>query len=128
MPAEQAPMLLPQVVPTSGTPSSIWPLQLLSMPSHTSGEGALGFWQLHAPPLHTSDPLLQGAVSTPLPLHVPPEGGLQCRFGFTRGNEQQLPAFLQQPLAPAAGPSVRVPSSMTPLQLLSMPSHFSGVG
>src|SRR3954471_1432879 len=67
-PCLHSPTLVPQAWPTVITPASIMPLQLLSRPSQTSGLGAVGAVQVQAPPAHTSEPWLQGAVSVPLSL------------------------------------------------------------
>lgn len=86
---------------TGGTLSTL-PSQLLSVPSQTSAPGPTGPTHVHpVAPEHVNVPLLHGAVSVPLPLHVPPCGGHQLSVP----NVQQLPGNVQQPFCPTGGAS-----------------------
>src|ERR1051325_6175231 len=95
VPDWQVPSPLPHFSPTPGNvPSSIWPLQLSSMPLQTSGCG----------------------VTVGASQNVPVLSGLQARMPPRR----QAPT----PLLKQDAPTMK-PSSMSPLQLLSRPSHSS---
>ncbi len=61
------------------------------------------------------------SVQRLLSLQVAPGGGHQLKLSKV----QQLPGSFQQPPWPTIGASARGASSITPLQLLSKPSHCS---
>src|SRR5262245_57654686 len=87
IPGVHSPTLLPQGPPTPGRlPSSIRPLQSLSLLSHVSGAGSFDGVHDHAPPTQISEPLLHGGVSEPTSVQVPPGGGHQVMSGIIAGN------------------------------------------
>src|ERR1044071_6944247 len=97
-----------QLCPTLGsfTASSTKPLQLLSMPSHTSGLGAPA-WQTRPPALHAVTPFR----------HCPSCG--PASHGIERSSHMQLP-----PTPVRSGSA----SSILPSQSLSRPSQISADG
>src|SRR4051812_45551498 len=88
-PATHSPMSVPHFAPPPGSPSSVSPLQSLSLLSHSSGIGFL---------LHVNAPLTHCLIA---PEHSP--------VWFVQGSP----------------PSATVPSSIEPLQSLSLPSQIS---
>src|SRR5439155_22622951 len=97
-PCTHVPVPLPQRAPPPGSPSSATPLQLSSMLLHVSCAGSL----LHASASVVRSPGVVGLHSNTAPMHAP------------------------RPLPHAVPTIATVPSSIRPLQSLSLPSQISG--
>ena len=120
-------------------PSSTEPSQLLSIPSHTSAEGAPGVQVFVDPDTHAGTvvwhaPTPQLIVPRPsstepsqllsIPSHTS-DMGVPAMHVFADPETHEGTVFWQ---APTPQVTVPRPSSTEPLQLLSIPSHTSAVG
>jgi hypothetical protein len=138
-----------QLIPPPGLPSSMPPLQSLSSPSQTSGEGFT--LRLHAidPAAHAVVPALQ-TPDMPVEQLVPPPGfplsttpsqslstpsqtsgrGFVLRLQATAPDVQDVVPAVHAPNMPVLhiAPPPGLPLSATPSQSLSSPSHTSAIG
>src|SRR5688572_944817 len=98
-PAVHSPVFVPQTAPPSGSPSSVTPLQLLSLRSHISADGAL---------LQTTVPV-----------------GLHCLMPPAHSPMPELIAGAEEHASPIVGSE---PSSVLPSQSSSMLLQTSATG